>query len=55
VVLAIIQKIERFNIFASAATGMPPEEWLRQSVVIAFKQFGTDSEAKAAVVALWSR
>ena len=52
VVLAIIQKIERFNIFASAATGMPPEEWLRQSVVIDFKQFGTDSEAKALVAAL---
>jgi hypothetical protein len=50
--LAIIQKIERFNIFASAATGMPPEEWLRQSVVIDFKQFGTDSEAKALVAAL---
>jgi DNA sulfur modification protein DndE len=50
--LAIIQKIERFNIFASAATAMPPEEWLRQSVVIDFKQFGTDSEAKALVAAL---
>lgn len=50
--LAIIQKIERFNIFASTATSMPPEEWLRQSIVIDFKQFGTDSEAKALVAAL---
>jgi len=50
--LAIVQKIERFNIFASAAIAMPPEEWLRQSVVIDFKQFGTDSEAKALVAAL---
>lgn len=50
--LAIIQKIERFNIFASAADAIPPEEWLRQSLVIDFKQFGTDSETKALAAAL---
>lgn len=50
--LSIIQRIERFDIFASAATAMPPEEWLRQSIVIDFKQFGADSAAKALVAAL---
>ena len=50
--LAIIQKIERFNIFASAQTAIPPEQWLSQSFVIDFKQFGTDSETKALAAAL---
>ena len=50
--LAIIQKIERFNIFASAAEAIAPEEWLKQSLVIDFKQFGNDSETKALAVAL---
>ncbi len=50
--LAIIQKIERFNIFASAATAKSPEEWLSSSMVIDFKEFGTDSDTKALAVAL---
>jgi DNA sulfur modification protein DndE len=50
--LAIIQKIERFNIFASAPTAKSPEEWLNSSMVIDFKEFGTDSDTKALAVAL---
>lgn len=50
--LAIIQKIERFNLFASAATAVSPEEWLSGSIVVDFKEFGTDSETKALTVAL---
>ena len=50
--LAIIQKIERFNLFASAATAVSPEEWLSSSIVVDFKEFGTDSETKALTVAL---
>lgn len=50
--LAIIQKVERFNLFASAATAVSPEEWLSSSIVIDLKEFGTDSETKALTVAL---
>jgi hypothetical protein len=50
--LAIIQKIERFNLFASAQTAISPEEWLSNSMVIDFKDFGNDSETKALAVAL---
>ena len=50
--LAIIQKIERFNLFASAHTAISPEEWLNSSIVIDFKEFGNDSETKALAVAL---
>jgi len=50
--LAIIQKIERFNLFASAQTAISPEEWLNSSMVIDFKDFSTDSETKALAVAL---
>jgi DNA sulfur modification protein DndE len=50
--LAIIQKIERFNLFASALTAISPEEWLNSSMVIDFKDFSTDSETKALAVAL---
>ena len=50
--LAIIQKIERFNLFASAHTAISPEEWLNSSMVIDFKDFSTDSETKALAVAL---
>lgn len=74
--LAIIQKIDRFNIFARAQNSLnlrvkqgsrnsdvtdllsrdqkaiSPEEWLGRSTVIDFKEFGTDSETKALVVAL---
>lgn len=50
--LAIAQKIERFNLFASAQTAIPPEQWLDKSMVIDFKEFGTDSDTKALAVAL---
>jgi len=50
--LAIIEKIMRFNIFASAQTAKSPEEWLNTSMVIDFKEFGTDSDTKALAVAL---
>lgn len=50
--LAIIQKIERFNLFASAQTAISPEEWLDSSIVIDFKDFSTDSETKALAAAL---
>lgn len=50
--LSIVQKIERFNLFASAHTAIPIEEWLSNSLVIDFKEFGTDSDTKALAVAL---
>jgi len=50
--LAIIQKIERFNLFASARKAINPEEWLNSSIVIDFKEFGNDNETKALAVAL---
>lgn len=50
--LAIIQKIERFNLFADAQTAVSPEEWLNSSIVVDFKEFGNDSETKALAVAL---
>ncbi len=50
--LAIIQKIERFNLFASAQTAIPPERWLETSLVIDFKSFHTDSETKALAASL---
>jgi DNA sulphur modification protein DndE len=50
--LAIIQKIERFNLFASAQKAINPEEWLSSSLVIDFKEFGNDSETKALAMAL---
>lgn len=49
---AIIQKIERFNLFASAQTAIAPERWLASSLVIDFKGFHTDSETKALAAAL---
>ena len=50
--LAIVQKIERFNLFASSETAMSPDEWLNNSMVIDFKEFGNDSDTKALAVAL---
>jgi len=50
--LAIVQKIERFNIFASAQTAIEPEEWLSTSIVVDFKEFGTDGDTKALAAAL---
>ncbi len=50
--LAIIQKIKRFKLFASAQTAISPEEWLNGSLVVDFKEFGNDSDTKALAVAL---
>lgn len=50
--LAIVRKIERFNLFASAQAAVNPEEWLSSSMVIDFKDFGNDNETKALAVAL---
>jgi len=50
--LSIVQKIQRLNLFASAHTAVPPEEWLGTSMVIDFKEFGTDTDTKALAVAL---
>ena len=50
--LAILKKIVDFNLFASAQTDIPPEQWLKTSLVIDFKGFGTDSDTKALAAAL---
>jgi len=50
--LAILKKIVDFNLFASSRTAIRPEEWLNNSMVIDFKEFGTDSNTKALAVAL---
>lgn len=50
--LAIVQKIDRFNLFAGAQTGLSPEEWLAGSLVIDFKEFRNDSDTKALAAAL---
>ena len=50
--LAILKKIVDFNLFASAQTGISPEEWLTDSMVVDFKEFATDSDTKALAVAL---
>ena len=49
--LAIVQKIERLNLFASADKAISAEEWLNGSLVVDFKGFGTDSDTKALAVA----
>lgn len=50
--LAIVQKIERLNLFARADKAVSAEEWLNGSLVVDFKEFGNDSETKALAVAL---
>ncbi len=50
--LAILKKIVDFNLFATGRTAISPEEWLNNSMVIDFKEFGTDSDTKALAVAL---
>lgn len=49
---AIVKKIENLNLFASASTGISPEKWLNNSMVIDFKEFGNDNNTKALAVAL---
>jgi len=50
--LAVIQKIERLHLFANADHAISAEEWLGGSLVIDFKEFGSDIETKALAVAL---
>jgi len=50
--LATIQKIVDLNLFASAQTGLSPEQWLKSSLVIDFKEFGNDNDTKSLAVAL---
>ena len=49
---AIVKRIVDCNIFASAQTGTSPEQWLRSSLVVDFKEFGNDSDTKSLAVAL---
>ena len=50
--LAIVKKIVDLNLFASTHTAISAEEWLSGSIVVDFKEFGTDSDTKALAVAL---
>lgn len=50
--VAIISRIVGYNLFAAAQTAISPEQWLRRSLVIDFKEFGNDSETKALAAAL---
>lgn len=50
--ISILKKIVDFNLFASQQTSISPEHWLNSSIVIDFKEFGTDSDTKALAVAL---
>lgn len=50
--IAIIEKIDQFNLFADAQTAISPEAWLSNSIVVDFKDLGNDSETKALAVAL---
>jgi len=50
--LAIVQKIERFKLFARAGAAISAEEWLNGSLVVDFKEFGNDTDTKALAVAL---
>lgn len=50
--LAILKKIVDFNIFASTQTAVSAQEWLNNSLVIDFKEFGNDNNTKALAVAL---
>ena len=49
---ALIHKIVRFNLFASAQNAVHPDEWLQSSLVIDFKEFGNDTVTKSLAVAL---
>lgn len=50
--MSILTKIVDFNLFADRRTAVSPEDWLNSSMVVDFKEFGTDSETKALAVAL---
>ncbi len=50
--LAILKKIVDLNLFSRTKTAISPEEWLSGSLVVDFKEFGTDTDTKALAVAL---
>ena len=50
--ISILKKIVDFNLFANERDSVRPEDWLNTSIVVDFKQFGTDSDTKALAVAL---
>jgi hypothetical protein len=50
--VSILKKIVDFNLFANERDSVRPEDWLNTSIVVDFKQFGTDSDTKALAVAL---
>jgi len=50
--LSIITKIQDYNLFANSKSAISQDEWLQNSLVIDFKQFGTDNETKALATAL---
>lgn len=49
---AIVKRIVDCNLFASAQTGISPEQWLRSSLIVDFKEFGNDNDTKSLAVAL---
>jgi hypothetical protein len=49
---ALVQKIVTLNLFASADTAVNPEDWLKSSLVIDFKEFNNDNDTKGLAVAL---
>lgn len=50
--VALIKKIVDLNLFATAKTGIPAEDWLNSSLIIDFKEFGNDNNTKSLAVAL---
>lgn len=50
--LSIVKRIVDCNLFASAQTAVSPEQWLSRSLVVDFKEFGSDNDTKALAVAL---
>jgi DNA sulfur modification protein DndE len=47
-----LKRICDYNLFATADTSMPLEQWLARSLVIDFKQFGNDDTTKSLAVTL---
>ena len=50
--LALVKKIVDLNLFASASTSISPEQWLKSSLIVDFKEFGNDNDTKSLAVAL---
>jgi hypothetical protein len=50
--LSLVKRIVDCNLFASAPTAISPEQWLKSSLIVDFKEFGNDSDTKSLAVAL---